>query len=191
MGTNLLELATMARDEHGAIQWPHELAAATAMLPQPLNRVLEIGTLSGGTLWYWSQVASPDAQILSIDIEDRGVHVNPLGAQTIETFVAPSTSGEAMRKVATFFDGPLDLLYIDGDHTHEQVECDFNTYVGLMRTGGVVMLDDITHDNMVEIFWKKLEGNYHRVSIFPDSQLGRGVIPTQPLNRFGVGLVFV
>ena len=39
--------------------------------------------------------------------------------------------------------GQIDFLFIDGDHTYEGARADFELYVPLVRSGGIVALHDI------------------------------------------------
>ena len=41
-----------------------------------------------------------------------------------------------------FSDGELDFVYIDGDHTHEFVKADLETYAPKVRAGGLLAGDD-------------------------------------------------
>ncbi len=185
---NLRELAEAAWRDHDANQWPPQLAALAGLLP-PLHRVLEIGTERGGTAWFWSQITEPGAEILTIDVEDRrGLH-----AERGVRFLRGDSRDPAIRQAAgEFFSGPLDFLYIDGDHDHETVRSDFETYRDLVRPGGVVAFDDITHPApSVSVFWDQLAGQYRRLSIIPSSEEGAGKVGDRPGVLLGIGAVLL
>src|SRR2546425_2300830 len=53
----------------GACQKMRELRPVVSLLQRRrLHTVVEIGTLKGGTLWLWCQLATPDAVLLSVDL---------------------------------------------------------------------------------------------------------------------------
>ncbi len=81
---------------------------------------------------------------------------------------------EARDKVAT----PIDLLHIDGLHTWEAVNHDFDTYGPLVSPGGLVMFHDVnTHFKDLRKFWRGLTRKYdsHRI----DYSHGLGLIRTK------------
>ena len=41
---------------------------------------------------------------------------------------------------------PLDLLFIDGDHSYDGVRADFELYGRLVRPGGLIALHDVNED---------------------------------------------
>jgi hypothetical protein len=58
-------------------------------------------------------------------------------------------------------DGPLDFLFIDGDHTYAGVKHDYNHYAPLVRAGGVIAFHDILRlesKPQLEVwrFWQEL-----------------------------------
>lgn len=61
----------MAVEQFGAIQKPKELADLLHLLKtEAPQRVIEIGTARGGTLFSWCQVAAPEATLVSIDLPE-------------------------------------------------------------------------------------------------------------------------
>lgn len=157
-----VSLAKRAIEEFGAAQKDPELAALVSLLDgRELRRVLEIGTQDGGTLWLWSQLATPDARIISIDLDDAGGHRRD--QQHVSCITADSHGPEMPARVRGFFeDEPLDLLFIDGDHTYDGVKADFEMYAPLVKPGGLIVLHDIVaHDPAsgceVDRFWAELK----------------------------------
>jgi len=138
--------------------------------------ILEIGTASGGTLFLFTQVAEPDAIIISIDLPG-----GPFGGgypawkiplyksfaryptQRIYLFRADSHNVNTLRKVKKILGNKLiDFLFIDGDHSYEGVKKDFEMYAPLVRKGGVIALHDIVPDPQelvggVPKFWRELK----------------------------------
>ena len=129
-------------------------------------RILEIGTYRGGTLLVWSQVASQ--QVIACDVRIRD-HMRPVferfapegsGAR-VRTLEGDSHQEAFRRRVESALDGPVDFLFIDGDHTEEGVRRDFAMYRPLVRPGGLVAFHDIADrqplpENQVQHFWRKL-----------------------------------
>jgi methyltransferase family protein len=129
------------------------------------HHVIEIGTLHGGTAALWHQIAT--GTVVSVDLpngpfggsyhgydaercfeRDRrlraefprivSVHADSRDSGTVDAVTRRALRGE-----------PVDLLFIDGDHTYETVRGDYETYLPHVRPGGVVafhdVLDTFTH----------------------------------------------
>lgn len=140
-----------------AMQRPTEVAAflreVRALAPRS---ILEIGTASGGMLFLLAKCAAPDASIVSVDLP-RGRFGGgyarwriPLYSsfatrpQRINLVRADSHKRETLERVERILDGrPLDLLFVDGDHTYEGVMSDLQMYGPLLREGGLLALHDI------------------------------------------------
>ncbi|MCF6355891.1 MAG: class I SAM-dependent methyltransferase [Candidatus Polarisedimenticolaceae bacterium] len=142
------------------------------------ERILEIGTAQGGTLYLWTQAASDNASLMSIDLPDGdfgGAYASCRAAlyksfarpgQTIWLELADSHLPESRAKVKEYFTGqPIDFAFIDGDHTYEGVKADFNDYGPLVRPGGIIAFHDILYrENQpsirVDILWGELKEQY-------------------------------
>lgn len=123
---------------------------------QRIRRVLEIGTQNGGSLFLLSQVAEPDALVISVDLPRgefgggysawRGPLYRRFGrrGQRMELIRGDSHELETFEQVKALLSGDLlDALFIDGDHTYEGVRHDFELYRPLVRDGGVIAFHDI------------------------------------------------
>jgi predicted O-methyltransferase YrrM len=175
-----------------------EIASLLGMLiadrPQ---RILEIGTARGGTLFLLSRVAQSNAVLASIDLpggEFGGTYRTEsilllkalaLEGQTLRLIHADShepTTFHAIRDV--FLDQQLDFLLIDGDHRYEGVRSDFATYGPLVRPGGLIAMHDIvpgpTHlAGGVPTFWQEIRTSYECaefVSAWNQQGFGIGVV---------------
>ena len=125
----------------------------------PPRVVLEIGTGRGGTLFLLAHAAREDALLVSIDVPGDGYSFGgrpeykrrarlyrALGRnrQRIVYIARDSHRDETRSKVLDVLHGePVDLLFIDGDHTREGVELDFRMYSPLVGSGGLVAFHDI------------------------------------------------
>lgn len=116
------------------------------------KRVVEIGSQLGGTLVLFAAVAAEDAQLLSIDLTySHPRHValaSFIGSrQRLAAVTANSHEKSTHTQVVQWLKGnPVDLLFIDGDHTYNGVMQDYEAYGPLVRSGGVIAFHDINPD---------------------------------------------
>jgi len=120
--------------------------------------LLEIGTGKCDSSFFWART-KPDWIIYTMDsfrvasdyiggygLEDLGNNVRSFRSQGI-TNVLPI--------VANSFDVPweipIDVLYIDGDHSYQAVKSDFEKFTKFLKPGGVVFMDDYSIDKPGEI----------------------------------------
>jgi predicted O-methyltransferase YrrM len=145
----------------------------------PPRTVLEIGTGRGGTLFLIAQVARQDALLVSIDLLDgvprfggqpeyrrreRLYRSLGRGSQRVVLLDRDSHLSETRSHLEQILAGaPLDVLFIDGDHTAAGVEADFHMYSPLVRSGGLVAFHDIVPGPAeavggVPSFWQTVRG---------------------------------
>jgi predicted O-methyltransferase YrrM len=149
------------------------------------RRVLEIGTDNGGTLYLLAWASAPDARLLSIDIREydrlRRRLYNSLGrhGQRVTVLRGDSRSHATRAAVERYFrGGPLDLLFIDGDHAYESVRRDYELYAPLVRVGGTVAFHDIVEGPESSVggvprFWREVRPSLcHTVEIVHSSDQG-------------------
>jgi predicted O-methyltransferase YrrM len=116
------------------------------------RRVCEIGAAGGGTAFLFAHAASDDATIISIDLafnESRREAVASFArrGQQIVCLQGDSHDAVTLDEVRARLNGqPLDMLYLDGDHSYEGVAMDFKLYAPLVRVGGLVVFHDIVPD---------------------------------------------
>jgi len=159
-------------------QIPSEITGFLRILEaEPPQSVLEIGTARGGTLFLLTRVAAPEALLVSVDLK-RGQFGGgypawraPLyrsfarEAQRVKLVTGDSHEPRIREQVQRLLGGkPIDLLFIDGDHSYEGVKKDFADYAPLVRSGGLVAFHDIVpggpgkHGDPggVPAFWQEL-----------------------------------
>ena len=183
----------------GAIQQRSEITGLLEILRHdPPRYVCEIGTASGGTLFLLTKVCRPDALLLSVDLglsfERCLVHARFTShKQRIVSIRGDSRTPKTMARVQSLLNGhPLDLLFIDGDHSYEGVKADFANYSWLVRPGGLIALHDIVPDygtrrgtptanytGGVPVFWQELKTK-HKTSEF---------IEDQEQDGYGIGII--
>jgi len=183
----------------GAIQQRTEITGLLEILRQnPPRYVCEIGTASGGTLFLLTQVCRPDALLLSVDLglsfERCLVHARFASReQRIVSIRGDSSTPKTLARVQSLLNGhPLDLLFIDGDHSYDGVKADFANYSPLVRPGGLIVFHDIVPDfgsrhgkptdsytGGVPVFWQELKTK-HKTSEFIED-------PEQ--DGYGIGII--
>ena len=117
--------------------------------------MLEIGTANGGSLFAFAGVCAPDAHIVSVDLPHGSFGGGyppwklPLyrsfarRGQRLDLLRGDSHDPGTLAQVRTLLSRPLDLLFIDGDHTYAGVRADFESYGPLVRPGGLIAFHDI------------------------------------------------
>src|SRR5438094_1703397 len=154
------------------------------------TRSLEIGTNYGGTLFLLCALSPPDAKIISVDLPlgrlGGGYPLRkiplfrrfPRAGQRLHLIRADSHCQETKQRVLRILeDEPLDYLFLDGDHTYAGVRRDFEMYVPLVRSGGIVALHDIVAHNRetecrVDRFWNESKQQNRHQEIIEDPQQG-------------------
>lgn len=131
------------------------------------RRVVEIGTANGGTLYLLTWAAAADAQILSLDIKTY----DPLHRRIFESFGRRTQQVRIMQgdshldatrdAVGASLGGPLDFLFIDGDHSAAGVRRDYELFAPLVRPGGLIAFHDIVDGpeelvGGVPAFWREV-----------------------------------
>lgn len=156
--------------------------------------VLEIGTHRGGTLYLWTRLAQPGAILVSIDLPGGkfGGGYSPFripiyrrfarDGQKLHLLRADSHASSTLTDTKQLLAGhPIDLLFIDGDHTYEGVKKDWEMYSPLVRLGGLIVFHDVAGnyaETHVKAFWDTIKVSYpHKEYIaHPGGQFGIGVL---------------
>lgn len=126
--------------------------------------IVEIGTHQGGTLACWAELttAAVDPLVVAIDLPlgmggptewgglptDATIARNLAFAQRyphVRTILGNSQERGTVAQLDALLAGrPIDLLFIDGDHTYDGVKADYEMYGPLVRSGGVIAFHDVT-----------------------------------------------
>ena len=160
------------------------------------ERLCEIGSAAGGTLFLLSRIAHPNARILSIDLNDSATRTESFRwlvqpGQRLTCIQGDSHQQEIFQKFRKWIgDDKLDFLFIDGDHTYEGVACDHRMYGPRVKPGGFVAFHDIAPDYMtrygvdtgtyaggVPEYWAEVKSRHARCTEFVEHrrQDGRGI----------------
>jgi predicted O-methyltransferase YrrM len=160
----------------GAMQKLSELTDLYRFLKgRDLGVVVEIGTARGGVFYGLCQLAKGNAKVISIDLPG-GDFGGGYSVEDAQRFNAYQRSGQrlsflrldshqpkALEELKKVTGGePLDLLFIDGDHTYDGVRKDYIMYSPLVKKGGVIVFHDICHHAQVptcqvDKFWKEVK----------------------------------
>lgn len=164
-----------------------------ARIGKPKN-IIEVGTDNGGTLFLFSQISGGNSNIISVDINHYSKNKLDLfrsfgvtsHARIYNICVNTKSIDEMALKELLPTKDPVDLLFIDADHTYEAVRHDFQIFSPLVRTGGIIGFHDITpgEGNGVPKFWGELKNNYSSVE-FREKDYGWGGIGV--IVKDGVG----
>ncbi len=158
-----------------AQQGKAELWGAIQCAPPNTKRVLEIGVNHGGSLVFWDHLAGSEG--ITIGIDDGGCidtqifsmfrppHGSYIPVSQLHILQGNSHHPEVIQLVKDIFQEPIDVLIIDGDHTYEGTIMDYETYGPLVRSGGVIIVDDINMgDERVTKAWNEMTGEDKRMT---------------------------
>jgi predicted O-methyltransferase YrrM len=140
---------------------------------QPPRSIVELGTARGGTLFLLTRVAAHDATLVSVDMADGPfgggyprTHAPLLKSfarerQTIHLIRGDTHSPATFDRVRQAVGAPIDLLFIDADHTYEGVRGDYEMYAPLVASGGLIGFHDIVegpHEAVGDVprFWREI-----------------------------------
>jgi len=136
------------------------------------ERIVEIGTAEGGSLWTWCHGIKSIKQIISIDVNfwHRKLDFYRLfPPENVDlTLINESSQKQSTvnRAVEQLKDSSADFIFIDGDHTYEGVKRDFELWSEVVRTGGYIAFHDIhaNHGNIgVGKLWNELKPRYESI----------------------------
>lgn len=136
---------------------------------------VEVGVLSGGSLFMWRDYFGPKARIIGVDIdpnakkwEAHGFEIF-IGSQESETFWL-----EFQKKV-----GDLDILLDDGGHTYDQQIVTASVMMPSIKDGGLIVIED-THTSYMDGFGDRKATLMHWVYAFADGINKRfsGLLPS-------------
>lgn len=183
-----------------AMQKPAEILEFLRLVAEPAPQVVvEIGTAAAGVLYLLSRIAARDALLISIDLPGgafgggysawRKPIYRRLARPGQELMLLRGSSHDLSirERMDALLEGrPIDLLFIDGDHTLEGALSDLNFYGALVRPGSWIALHDICPNPSapeieVPILWGRL-------AHLPSS---RALVDPAPPPGYGIGLIQV
>lgn len=125
------------------LTWPERVALYALVLGIRPHRVLEIGTLYGGSACVISQ-AMDDADRGALWCIDPNPQVSPDIWSRIQhrAKMFKAKSPEGLRDIYSDAKAPFDLAFIDGDHEQAGLCKDIAGVLPILRPGGLMILHD-------------------------------------------------
>lgn len=155
--------------------------------------VVEIGSFSGGTLWYYQKL-NPAAKLISVDLNFD--HFSRYDLFPNVTFIkGDSSDPKTVKRVLEAAPEGIDFLFIDGDHSFPAVRNDWELYSRFVRKGGVVAFHDIHCGTWmggyspgnpydVRILWNEIQYKGYKTQQF----IG---LPEPSNQMYGIGVVYL
>ncbi len=117
------------------------------------HRVLELGTCQGGSTLFTLLALPVGADLCTVDIVDRADFLKEFGGdRRLRRVVANDLDLSAVKPQ----DG-IDVLFIDTEHSYDQVSREWELYRPFLSPSAVVAFDDIHLNPEMERFWVELK----------------------------------
>lgn len=146
------------------------------------DKILEIGSFYGGTLWHWSQCPRTDKiqNIVSVDYligpldtrydemmeSRRKWHSWMTNVSQFDDIQGDSHDPNTIERVRKIFPhNDVDFLFIDGDHSYEGVKRDYHDYSKFVKPGGLIVFHDVSGLADVKRFWDEVRANNKSIEI--------------------------
>lgn len=143
------------------------------------NKILEIGSFFGATLWSFIMNCPYLEKIVSVDLPippSDGRYLQMVESRKLwDTWIKKPVSIQGDSHDADiivsahkeFPDRDVDILFIDGDHSYEGVRADYYNYQPLVRKGGLIVFHDSVGYPTVRQFTNELKGNTFEINQKP------------------------
>lgn len=131
--------------------------------------IVEIGSYRGKSAAMLALGSAPDGRVTAIDphLRSEGAGTTAYGDEDErvfhETMARVGISDRVTHVVETsaaarpgWGDTPIDLLWIDGDHSYEGVRRDLEDWAGLVKPGGLLACHDYAHREGVRRAWDEM-----------------------------------
>ena len=112
-------------------------------------RIMEIGTFTGETTWTIATNLPDSSQVFTLDLPPDEIPsffpryvAGSIFLGTPENARIQQLFGWSDRFDFSPYHGSMDMVFIDGDHSHAAVQTDTATALKLIRRGGIVIWDD-------------------------------------------------
>ncbi|HZH99152.1 MAG TPA: CmcI family methyltransferase, partial [Fimbriimonadaceae bacterium] len=122
------------------------------------KRVLELGTFRGQSARALLTALESDAQLVTVDQSGPATFLHDVkGDPRLVQIIGDDLDPDVLEKVKAEAGGePFDLIFIDTDHTLEQIKKEWAIYSSHFAEDAVVVLDDIHLNGGLEWFWERL-----------------------------------
>jgi Methyltransferase domain len=161
---------------------PYYYFLAGLVRSQGCVRILEIGTHFGGSaLSMLRGIGDPGkAKLITIDIRELNPAIH--GTAGLTKLTGDANSEAIVREVVQGFAGaPIDLVFVDGDHSFMATASPFGIYCMLLRPR-LVVLDDIAINDGMRALWSLLRDSFEAVNC-------SDIVPAIRIKECGFGLL--
>lgn len=147
------------------------------------RKVLEIGSAHGGNLVFFDYISEPGSTIVGLtwpqdtafSVQRYPGYYNYKG--TVHGLEENTHLSETLQHVKDIFNGPIDAIFVDGDHSYEGCKQDYEMYSPLVRAGGIIGFHDLALEPGCRRAFDEVDPGKKR-EIFPVHYQGIGVIYT-------------
>jgi predicted O-methyltransferase YrrM len=169
----------------------------------PPQSIVEIGVRNGGTLFLLATAAPDGAHLVGIDLptgyaarRQNLYRAFARPVQRVDLLRVNSHDPSTVQLLRGVLDGrPIDLLFIDGDHSYDGVRRDFEMYSPLVADRGLIAFHDIVpgiaaHVEGVPQFWSELKASIHTEELVEDwrqGDAGIGLLRASDVREHGPG----
>jgi hypothetical protein len=108
---------------------------------------VEVGVLSGGSLFMWRKFFGPEARIIGVDLNPMAKKWEEFG---FEIWIGDQSEPRFWEKLFSQV-GEVDILLDDGGHTYKQQSSTCISVLPFLKDGGVLVVED-THTSYMESF---------------------------------------
>ena len=182
----------MRIDYNGMVQNHFEIDTLFKFLePEKIRLAVEVGVELGGTTLALAQLVAPEnGKVFAIDFFDVDKAIVYRGSSLSRLIVEIKGNSHDENTLKTLVqelgNDRIDFLFLDANHTYEDVKKDYEIYAPLVRKGGFLALHDIRNykgdvkgEDGVWRLWEELkkDHNWLEVSAEPDHKwMGIGLI---------------
>lgn len=128
--------------------------------------VVEIGRERGVSANIILDTLSSNSKLFTIDINSECKFLSESDDSRVVFLTMDSL--EAIKFIST----KIDFLFIDGEHTREQVEKEWELYRPSMNTNSIVVFDDIYFNDGMKDFWNSLLEEKYDISKWHETGFG-------------------
>jgi predicted O-methyltransferase YrrM len=167
-------------------QVPEEITEVLYTLKQlnaDIKNYAEIGSAGGGTTSLFDEVFKlENAFIVDDNLHDDHRERPEIlkDVKNVYEYIGDSQSSEA-RKFVESFNIPLDLLFIDADHSYNGVKNDTFNYISLVRKGGFILYHDTVSYSGVKQHVKEMQEDKDNFKLIIDTGTKCGLALFQKL----------
>lgn len=123
------------------------------------KRVLELGTSIGRSALFMMVTLPENSKLATIDIGSYlRTDLAPFAwDKRLKVIYGDDRLPNVAAEAIEFLDGGIDLLYMDSEHTYDQVAAEWEIYQLHLNNGAIVVMDDIHLNDGLIKFWEEIK----------------------------------